>query len=91
MRKLKGATIEESRILLYKRQKGLCWYCRQPCRLPLEGSVADHGRDTFTLDYILPLSQGGTSKMGNLVGCCRRCNVAKGAKVLPPALLNLVR
>ncbi len=50
VRKLKSATIKESRILLYRQQKGLCLYCKQPCRLPVEGSVADNGRDNSTLD-----------------------------------------
>lgn len=30
-----------------------------------------------TIDHLIPRSAGGMNDDGNLVGCCRRCNVAK--------------
>jgi len=31
----------------------------------------------FTVDHITPVSQGGTSDIDNLLGCCRACNESK--------------
>jgi len=32
-----------------------------------------------TVDHVLPLSQGGTNDVRNLVACCRKCNRLKGS------------
>ena len=57
-------------------RKGECHYC--------------HGvfpPEELTLDHIVPVARGGRSTRGNLVVCCRKCNMEK--KFLTPAELIL--
>lgn len=35
--------------------------------------------DGMSLDHKIPLSRGGSNTVKNLVVCCHRCNIAKGA------------
>lgn len=35
-----------------------------------------------TIDHIVPISRGGLHTIDNLIGACRGCNSAKGAKLL---------
>ncbi|MCL4523859.1 MAG: HNH endonuclease [Acidobacteria bacterium] len=51
------------RLAIFRRDKGRCFYCRQPLR-----------RATLTLDHLEPLSGGGSTRMENLVSCCDQCN-----------------
>ncbi|MFA6019748.1 MAG: HNH endonuclease [Rhodospirillales bacterium] len=51
-----------------KRQKGLCYYCRQPMIQP-------------TLDHIVPKSKGGKASKRNTVACCLGCNAKKADQV----------
>lgn len=63
-------------VRLYKKQKGLCYYCRGKMTLAL-GSHA-----TATLDHRVPRSSGrweGKSTK-NIVAACLACNQQKGAK-----------
>ena len=46
---------------------GRCEYCVRP--IDLERLVSDHAT---------PISAGGDLGLSNLVGCCERCNAAKG-------------
>lgn len=55
-----------------KRQKVasrwlLCAYCGR--------SLGDLNK--LTIDHVNPVSRGGKSEIGNLVGCCLTCNHAK--------------
>jgi 5-methylcytosine-specific restriction endonuclease McrA len=45
----------------------------------------------FTLDHIIPSSQGGKKAWNNIVACCRRCNQKKGNKSLKQAGMKLIR
>lgn len=57
-------------------RKGECHYC--------------HGifpPEELTLDHIVPVARGGRSTRGNLVVCCRKCNMEK--KFLTPAEMIL--
>ena len=38
------------------------------------------GAKATTADHVQPLSQGGESKLDNLVGACASCNYSKGAR-----------
>ncbi len=49
-----------------KIAKGVCYYCKQ--------SVIP--RD-LTMDHIVPISRGGLSTKGNVVPCCKTCNIRK--------------
>ena len=44
----------------------LCRYCMK--------NAAD------TIDHVIPVARGGSSRPVNLVACCQRCNVKKGSK-----------
>jgi len=48
---------------------GVCPYC---------GKSFKNGH----IDHIIPVSKGGTNARDNLVYCCQRCNLSKGAKTL---------
>jgi len=54
---------------LYESQGGLCYYC------------ADDLRATgYHIDHTIPLSQGGTHVLSNLVLACPSCNLSKSKK-----------
>ena len=56
--------------------RGICHYCGQ--KFP---------KAELTLDHIVPLARGGRSTRGNMVVCCRKCNMEK--KYLTPAEMIL--
>ncbi len=60
-------TLPPSKANVLTRDKHRCGYCARP---------AD------TVDHVVPRSRGGGSVWTNLVACCRRCNQAKGHKLL---------
>lgn len=74
-----GATQFESRYrseiaqedvkLLYKSQKGLCWWCSEP----LLG--------VYQIDHRVPLAKGGDDNPGNLCLSCPNCNCLKSNKL----------
>lgn len=54
---------------LYKQQKGCCWWCGAFVGL------------TFDTDHRVPVSQGGSSDISNIVISCRECNRSKRDKL----------
>lgn len=56
---------------LIREQGFRCAYCGRFC-LPSE----------FTLDHIVPISEGGATRLRNLVVCCKECNLKKGNKFI---------
>lgn len=55
------------------RQKHKCYYCKAKL-----GSK----RSSYHADHIIPLSQGGTNYIDNIVLTCPTCNLSKGSKQL---------
>lgn len=53
----------------YKSQKGCCWYCGKFVGL------------MFDIDHRVPVSQGGSNDISNIVIACRECNQSKGDKL----------
>lgn len=49
-----------------KIQKGVCHYC-----------LLEVGMAKLTMDHVVPLSRGGTSRKGNTVPACKDCNNKK--------------
>ncbi|MCF8145564.1 MAG: HNH endonuclease [Deltaproteobacteria bacterium] len=47
-------------------EKGVCYYCRRRV-----------GRETLTMDHVVPLARGGRSSKGNIVAACKECNNKK--------------
>lgn len=58
-------------LAAWKRQKGLCFWCKD--EISLKQATADH---------MHPLAKGGPHKRSNIVASCDGCNKEKGAKSL---------
>lgn len=61
-----GKISKSQHILLYAETCGSCIYCGRP--IPFS---------EFTIDHIIPLRRGGTSKVSNTVCACLECNRQK--------------
>jgi len=61
-------TIEDER-LLYRTQKGLCWWCGK--------AVGDN----YHVDHRIALDKGGTNWPENLCISCPKCNLSKNNKM----------
>lgn len=61
--------------LLYRSQRGKCWWCGKPLG------------DAYHIDHRIPLVRGGTNAPENLCLTCPPCNLSKGAK-LPHEWIN---
>ena len=72
--------IKFSRENVFIRDEGKCQYCNVELNL-----------SNFTLDHIVPSSEGGKKVWNNIVACCRRCNQKKGNKSLKQAGMKLRR
>lgn len=59
-----------------RRDRGACRYCGT--------AVAD----SYQVDHVVPVAQGGASVMGNLVLACTPCNQEKGNTVWTPVPLR---
>jgi hypothetical protein len=46
-------------------------------------------RRATTVDHVIPRCQGGPSTWGNLVACCRECNMLKGGRTPEQAGMQL--
>jgi 5-methylcytosine-specific restriction protein A len=64
--KEKARRLRQSGWWMRKIQKGECHYCHRKV-----------GRDSLTMDHVLPLSRGGKSRKGNIVPACKQCNSKK--------------
>jgi 5-methylcytosine-specific restriction endonuclease McrA len=49
------------------------------------------GKDADSIDHVIPRSRGGTHTWENVVAACRRCNLAKGSRLLPETSMDLRR
>ncbi|MDH4148039.1 MAG: HNH endonuclease, partial [Acidimicrobiia bacterium] len=68
--------ITMSRRAVLFRDAGRCQYC---------------SRDADSIDHVVPRSRGGTHSWDNVVAACRRCNLAKGNRLLDETTLVLRR
>ena len=62
-----------NRYNLALRDEFKCQYCGEQYRY-----------DNLTIDHVIPRSQGGITVWTNCVIACKRCNIAKGSKLLAP-------
>lgn len=70
-----------SRQLAFDRQGGHCFYCGFPMWL----SGAGHPpRLRCTAEHLVPRSQGGTDRPGNIVAACAHCNGTRHKRKCPP-------
>ena len=56
---------------VWDKTDGYCYYCGKKLK-PWQ---------TFSIDHVIPVIQGGTDDLENLVPSCKQCNARKGAKV----------
>lgn len=63
-----------NRRAVFTRDKGRCQYCH---------------RAAESIDHIHPRSRGGKHEWTNVVACCRKCNAAKGDRLLDECSLRL--
>lgn len=61
--------VKFSRDNVFLRDEGKCQYCSKQLT-----------KQNFTLDHIVPVSQGGKKVWQNIVTCCIACNQRKGNK-----------
>ena len=64
--KEKARRLRQSGWWMRKIQNGECYYCHRKV-----------GRNSLTMDHVLPLSRGGKSRKGNIVPACKQCNSKK--------------
>lgn len=72
---------ESERLLMALRAQNCCEYCK--VFIP----------DTFDIEHIIPLTQGGTNELDNLAISCGGCNNRKGTKIsaIDPVTTSEVR
>ena len=63
---------------VFYRDKGECQYCKKKLKL-----------DNFTIDHVIPASQGGLKRWDNIVACCKACNQVKGNRTPKQAKMHL--
>ncbi len=61
-----GRQLRKSQWWQRQIQKGVCYYCH-----------AIFSAKDLTMDHVIPLSEGGESKKGNVVPACKKCNTEK--------------
>ena len=61
---------------IWYRDKGLCRYCG----IEVDDSYMDRDVAQYHCDHVIPLSQGGTYDIDNLVASCKGCNLKKSAR-----------
>lgn len=74
----RAKTFKKKRILVFKRDKGMCRYC---------GCGLD---SNYTIDHVIPKSKSGTDDLENLVLSCRSCNSRKHTKTIEDAGMKLL-
>jgi hypothetical protein len=72
LNKRRKFTINE-RIFIELRAHGRCEYCQM---------LHDFSPDTFEIEHIIALIQGGTNELSNLAFSCSGCNNRKSSKIM---------
>jgi 5-methylcytosine-specific restriction endonuclease McrA len=78
--KRRKTSVPFSRRNLYVRDSGECQYCGRHLKL-----------DEYTLDHVVPRSQGGISSWANMVLSCMRCNKRKAGQTPEQAGMPLLQ
>jgi 5-methylcytosine-specific restriction endonuclease McrA len=68
------------RAIMWDKSLGKCWYCGR--EIPFRG---------FSVNHIVPRSDGGDESYENLVPCCRYCNHSKGRRSLEEFRITLAK
>lgn len=65
------------RTLLFRKQRGACYYCGEPMLLAKVPEGVRQPPRLATIDHIIPKSKGGAFAE-NCVGACAECNSERG-------------
>lgn len=68
---------------LYKRDKGICYICNEPCDYTdyiVKNNTIVCGNNYPSIEHIIPISKGGTDEWDNIKLAHRHCNTIKGNK-----------
>jgi 5-methylcytosine-specific restriction endonuclease McrA len=79
-KRAKTKTVRFSRNNIWIRDEGKCQYCGKHV-----------STKEFTLDHVVPRTNGGTTIWSNVVTCCYPCNQKKGDKSPSQANMRLLR
>jgi len=66
----------------FKHQKGLCCWCNE--RMAISDEVPNEHPRKASWEHVIPKSQGGGSRLENLVLAHRKCNLDRGVEVRVP-------
>lgn len=69
----------QQRRLVTERGQGYCEYCLIP---------ADFATESFSVEHIIPLAEGGDNTLSNLALACQGCNGHKYTKMVAPDPLD---
>jgi hypothetical protein len=70
-----GKSWQNKRRRLSEAQKGLCWWCGVVMTKRAGGGAKKKCPATsVTIDHVIPLGDGGTNDISNLVASCSGCN-----------------
>ena len=58
-------SLSKLKIIVLKRAKGLCEYCKSPANISSQ---------PFAIEHIIPKSKGGKNSVNNLALSCQGCN-----------------
>jgi 5-methylcytosine-specific restriction endonuclease McrA len=72
--------VKFNRENVFIRDEGSCQYCSK-----------ELSRENFTLDHVIPISQGGKKNWKNIVSCCKDCNQRKGNRTPKQASMQLLK
>lgn len=76
-------TAAQKRVRTYlKRLRLPCAICGEA----INYSLAYPHADSFVVDHIIPLAAGGADDLTNCQAAHRRCNSAKGARLIAPII-----
>lgn len=81
-----GAKAPDTRIEVFKREgaENVSSFWDDP--------ISENGWNTYQVDHIIPVAQGGSNDDANLVTCCWDCNAGKGARgILAPHAMERTR
>lgn len=67
---------EPIRLAVLRRDRHTCGYC--------------DAKNVNSVDHVTALSRGGEHHPGNMVACCRKCNLRKGNRTLEEAGMTLL-
>ena len=73
------------REYLFNEVNGRCPFCKKemlPSRIVYSDVKVNKENRLMHICHLYSKSKGGTNNINNLIGCCRKCNVEMGDKII---------